>query len=64
VHSLHCSSATRKAIAHNEGLMRINTFDKVTSPLLDGVGALRFQLLNDTFGAELYQFDGGGIRRA
>lgn len=39
---------------HNDSLMRINTFDKVTFPLLDGVGALRFQFFNDTFGAPSY----------
>jgi len=36
---------------HNEGLLRINTFDKISMPLLDGIGSFRFQFFNDTFGA-------------
>ncbi|MBV9498516.1 MAG: TonB-dependent receptor plug domain-containing protein [Acidobacteriaceae bacterium] len=39
---------------HNDSLMRINTFDKVTFPLLNGLGAFRFQFFNDTFGAPSY----------
>ncbi len=39
---------------HNESLFRINTFDKINFPLLDGIGSLRFQFLNDTFGAPSY----------
>ncbi|GEM_PF-750925 len=39
---------------HNEGLMRINTFDKITFPLLNGSGTFRFQFFNDSFGAPGY----------
>ncbi|MGH7877976.1 MAG: TonB-dependent receptor, partial [Candidatus Binataceae bacterium] len=39
---------------HNDGLFRINTFDKINFPLLDGMGSLRFQFLNDTGGAPSY----------
>ncbi len=39
---------------HNENLLRLNTFDKVTVPLFEGVGAFRFQFFNDTFGAPGY----------
>ena len=40
--------------SHNDGLFRINTFDKVLVPMLGGLGAFRFQFFNDTSGAPGY----------